>query len=73
MKYTAFAPEGRKKGQGITARLIVRRVQDLNRRAAQGQGEMFPASGHIPDAKDPVVVAGGQQVAGRSEHDGRDQ
>ena len=43
VKYTAFAPEGRKKGQGITARLIVRRVQDLNRRSAQGQGEMFPA------------------------------
>ena len=38
--YTAFAS---KKGQAITARLIVRRVRDLNRKAAQGQGELFPA------------------------------
>src|SRR6266566_1180064 len=36
--YTAFAS---KKGQAITARLIVRRVRDLNRRAAQGQDELF--------------------------------
>ena len=38
--YTAFT---RKKGQAITARLIVRRVRDLNRQATGGQGEMFPA------------------------------
>ena len=37
--YTAFTS---KKGQAITARLIVRRVKDLNRQAAQGQGELFP-------------------------------
>jgi hypothetical protein len=43
VKYTAFAPEGKKKGQDVTARLIVRRVRDLNRDAARGQGEMFPA------------------------------
>jgi hypothetical protein len=36
--YTAFAS---KKGQAITARLIVRRVRDLNRKAAEGQGELF--------------------------------
>jgi hypothetical protein len=36
--YTAFAS---KKGQAITARLIVRRVKDLNRKAAQGQDELF--------------------------------
>ncbi len=35
---TAF---GSKKGQAITARLIVRRVRDLNRRAAEGQDELF--------------------------------
>jgi hypothetical protein len=35
--YTAFAS---KKGQAITARLIVRRVRDLSPR---GQGELFPA------------------------------
>jgi hypothetical protein len=37
--YTAFTS---KKGQAITARLIVRRVKDLNAQAA-GQGELFPA------------------------------
>jgi hypothetical protein len=38
--YTAFAA---RKGQAITARLIVRRVRDLNRQAPAGQGELFPA------------------------------
>jgi hypothetical protein len=36
--YTAFAS---KKGQAVTARLIVRRVKDLNRKAPQGQDELF--------------------------------
>jgi hypothetical protein len=40
VEYTAFTS---KKDQAITARLIVRRVKDLNRKAAQGQGELFPA------------------------------
>jgi hypothetical protein len=39
--YTAFASKGR--GQAITARLIVRRVRDLNPKASHGQGELFPA------------------------------
>jgi hypothetical protein len=38
-KYTAFAS---RKGKAITARLIVRRVRDLNPRAAEGIGELFP-------------------------------
>src|SRR5467141_260420 len=38
-EYTAFAS---KKGQAITARLIVRRVRDLNKQAAAGQDELFP-------------------------------
>jgi Transposase DDE domain group 1 len=38
--YTAFAG---KRGQAITARLIVRRVKDLNPAAAAGQGELFTA------------------------------
>jgi hypothetical protein len=38
--YTAFTS---KKGQEITARLIVRRVRDLNKHAAAGQDELFPA------------------------------
>jgi hypothetical protein len=38
--YTAFAS---KKGQAVTARLIVRRVRDLNRKASAGQDELFPA------------------------------
>ena len=37
-QYTAFAS---KKGQAVTARLIVRRVKDLNRKASQGQDELF--------------------------------
>jgi hypothetical protein len=36
--YTAFTS---KKGGAITARLIVRRVRDLNRKAAAGQDELF--------------------------------
>jgi hypothetical protein len=39
VSYTAFSS---KKGQAITARLIVRRVKDLNRKAAAGQDELFP-------------------------------
>jgi hypothetical protein len=38
VEYTAFAS---KKTKAITARLIVRRVRDLNRKASQGQDEMF--------------------------------
>ena len=38
VKYTAFTSTG----QPITARLIVRRVKDLNRQAAAGQDELFP-------------------------------
>ena len=37
-RYSAFTS---KKGQAITARLIVRRVRDLNREAAEGQDELF--------------------------------
>ena len=39
--YTAFA--SRTGQQAITARLIVRRVKDLNSKAAPGQGELFTA------------------------------
>jgi Transposase DDE domain group 1 len=38
-EYTAFTS---RKGQAITARLIVRRVKDLNRQAGHGQDELFP-------------------------------
>jgi hypothetical protein len=38
-RYTAFAS---RKGQAVTARLIVRRVRDLNKHAADGQDELFP-------------------------------
>jgi hypothetical protein len=40
VSYTAFAS---RKGQAVTARLIVRRVRDLNKQAAAGQDELFPA------------------------------
>jgi hypothetical protein len=39
-EYTAFTS---KKGQAITARLIVRRVRDQNKQAPAGQDELFPA------------------------------
>ena len=42
-EYTAFTS---KKGQAIAARLIVRRVKDLNRTAAEGQAELFPVWRH---------------------------
>ncbi len=38
MTYTAFAS---RKRQAVTARLIVRRVRYLNRKAGDGQGELF--------------------------------
>jgi hypothetical protein len=40
VQYTAFTS---RKGQAVTARLIVRHVRDLNRQAAGGQGELFTA------------------------------
>ena len=40
VQYAAFAS---REGQAITARPIVRRVRDLNRDAARGQGELFTA------------------------------
>jgi Transposase DDE domain group 1 len=39
VEYTAFAS---KKDQAVTARLIVRRVRDLNKKAAARQDELFP-------------------------------
>ena len=42
---TAFAS---KKGQAVTARLIVRRVRDLNKKAAGGQDELFPVWRYHP-------------------------
>jgi DDE family transposase len=43
--YTAFAS---KKAQAITARLIVRRVKNLNRKAGEGQDELFPVWRYHP-------------------------
>ena len=51
--YTAFAS---RKGQAITARLIVRRVKDLNRNAAEGQGELFTAWRYHPVFTDSPVI-----------------
>jgi hypothetical protein len=59
-QYTAFAS---KKGQAITARLIVRRVRDLNKQAAAGQDELFPAWRYHPvftDSPFVLVQAEGQ-------------
>ena len=60
VQYTAFAS---KKGQAVTARLIVRRVRDLNKQAADGQGELFPAWRHhavFSDSPFELVQAEGQ-------------
>jgi hypothetical protein len=43
--YTAFAS---RKGQAVTARLIVRRVRDQNRQAGREQGELFPVWRYHP-------------------------
>jgi len=43
VQYTAFAS---KKGQAVTARLVVRRVRDLNKQADAGQDELFPVWRH---------------------------
>ncbi|WP_406739601.1 IS1380 family transposase [Streptomyces atratus] len=57
--YTAFA--SRKKGERVTARLIVRRVRDLAKPAVVGeQGELFPVWRHHPfftDTPAPTLEA----------------
>jgi hypothetical protein len=58
--YTAFAS---KKGQAVTARLIVRRVKDQNRKAGQGQDELFPVWRYHPvftDSPFQLAQAGAQ-------------
>src|SRR5258708_5418616 len=53
--YTAFAS---KKSQAVTARLIVRRVKDLNHKAGQGQGELFAVWRYHPVFTDsPFILA----------------
>ena len=41
IQYTAFTSKN--EDEQVTARLIVRRVKALNKKAAEGQGELFPA------------------------------
>jgi hypothetical protein len=58
--YTAFAS---KKGRAVTARLIVRRVRDLNTKAAEGMDELFPVWRHhavFTDSPFELVQAEGQ-------------
>jgi Transposase DDE domain group 1 len=60
VEYTAFAS---KKGQAVTARLIVRRVRDLNKQAGAGQDELFPVWRHhavFTDSPFELVQAEGQ-------------
>jgi hypothetical protein len=58
--YTAFTST---KDQQVTARLIVRRVRDLNKKAAHGQDELFPAWRYhavLTDSPFELVQAEGQ-------------
>ena len=58
--YTAFAS---KKSQAVTARLIVRRVRDQNKKAAQGMDELFPVWRHhavFTDSPVELIQAEGQ-------------
>jgi hypothetical protein len=60
-RYTAFASKS--KGQAVTARLIVRRVRDQNKKAAQGMEELFPVWRHhavFTDSPFELVQAEGQ-------------
>jgi hypothetical protein len=59
-QYTAFAS---RKKQAVTARLVVRRVRDKNKKAPAGQGELFPAWRHhavFTDSPFELVQAEGQ-------------
>ena len=59
-RYTAFAS---KKGQAVTARLIVRRVRDLNKQAGAGQDELFPVWRYhavLTDSPFELIQAEGQ-------------
>ena len=59
-EYTAFAS---RKNQSVTARLIVRRVRDQNRKAETGQDELFPVWRHhavFTDSPFELVQAEGQ-------------
>jgi hypothetical protein len=52
-----------KKNQQVTARLIVRRVRDRNKKAARGQGELFPVWRYhavLTDSPFELVQAEGQ-------------
>jgi hypothetical protein len=60
IQYTAFAS---KKGQAVSARLVVRRVRDLNKKEAQGQDELFPVWRYhavLTDSPFELVQAEGQ-------------
>jgi Transposase DDE domain group 1 len=60
VQYTAFAS---KKGQAVTARLIVRRVRDQNKKAAAGQDGLFPVWRHhavFTDSPSELIQAEGQ-------------
>jgi Transposase DDE domain group 1 len=59
-EYTAFASN---KSQAVTARLIVRRVRDQNKKAAQGMDELFPVWRHhavFTDSPVELIQAEGQ-------------
>jgi hypothetical protein len=68
VRYTAFTAHHRKGRLPVplTARLIVRRVHDLNTSASGGQGELFPAWRYHAVFTDSPFEAPGRGWSGRS-------
>ena len=57
--YTAFTSKPKK--EQVTARLIVRRIRARNEKAAEGQGELFPAYRHHAAFTDSPFVSSRQK------------
>jgi hypothetical protein len=71
IEYTAFTS---KKSRQVTARLIVRRVRDLNNKAARGQDELFPVWRYhaaFTDSPFELVQAEGQHRHQGARHECR--
>ena len=66
-EYTAFTSN---KGHAVTARLIVRRVRDVNKQAAAGQDELLPVFRYHAVFTDSPFELAGRGTAPRPRHRG---